>query len=204
MALVGSMISTSGWNQIPRQGGNAAEVNYAMFLSVWTLFSMLVFVPVALDYGHFDELLVAALAFDGLSLLFYMCGGIALAAAMNVHSCSNTKYTMSNRITNSSPNTAWRCREAQATTAFVWFTFTAFIVSTAFTLMAVVNKTQSGDRPRTTPNAPSGGPPVALGIHHIAGAGQEPGAGTHPMADISDESKEIELDTIPAPAVAEI
>ena len=47
MALSGNMISTSGWNQIPRQGGNAAEVNYAMFISVFTLMSMLVFVPVA-------------------------------------------------------------------------------------------------------------------------------------------------------------
>ncbi|KAH0563376.1 hypothetical protein GP486_002066 [Trichoglossum hirsutum] len=136
MALAGHMISTSGWNQLPRHGGNAAEVNYAIFLSVFALLWMLVFVPVALSSGTDKELAIAVLVGDGLLALFYMCGGIALAAAMNIHSCENSLYTENNRITNSSPDTHWRCREAQATTAFVWFSFVSFGVTIVTSTLA--------------------------------------------------------------------
>jgi hypothetical protein len=87
LGLVGNMISTSGWNMIPRQGGNAAEVNYAMFLGVWTLLGMALFIPFALRPSTEPAILVAIGALDGLTALFYMCGGIALAAAMDIHSC---------------------------------------------------------------------------------------------------------------------
>jgi hypothetical protein len=82
------MISTSGWNMIPRQGGNAAEVNYAMFLAVWTILEMLVFIPVALKPPRTEDLLFAQTILDGLSTLFYFSGGVALSAAMGIHSCT--------------------------------------------------------------------------------------------------------------------
>jgi hypothetical protein len=87
MGLVGNMISTSGWNMIPRQGGNAAEVNFAMFLAVWTLLSMVAFIPAALFPPNDEKIFMAIAALDGLTTLFYMSGAIALAAAMNIHDC---------------------------------------------------------------------------------------------------------------------
>jgi hypothetical protein len=89
MALVGHMISTSGWNMLPREGGNAAEVNYAMFLAVWTLLAMTIFIPVALGLVRLEERLRSGPAFlDGLTTLFYFSGGVALASAMGIHSCT--------------------------------------------------------------------------------------------------------------------
>jgi hypothetical protein len=44
-------------------------------------------------------------------------------------------YTLTNHITNGSPNTAKRCREAQASTAFLWFGWAAFVASLIFSIL---------------------------------------------------------------------
>lgn len=44
-------------------------------------------------------------------------------------------YTSTNRVTNSSPNTQQNCRQAQATSAFLWFGWAAFVATLAFNLM---------------------------------------------------------------------
>jgi hypothetical protein len=44
-------------------------------------------------------------------------------------------YTRTNHITNGSPDTGKRCREAQASTAFMWFGWAAFVASLAFSIM---------------------------------------------------------------------
>jgi hypothetical protein len=87
IALVGRMISTSGWNMIPKQGGNAAEVNFAMFLGVWTLLTMFAFIPAALWPPEDENYFIPIAALDGLTAVFYMSGAIALAAALNIHNC---------------------------------------------------------------------------------------------------------------------
>ena len=45
-------------------------------------------------------------------------------------------YTLSNHITNGSPNTEKRCREAQASTAFLWFGWAAFVASMIISVLA--------------------------------------------------------------------
>ncbi|ORY07255.1 membrane-associating domain-domain-containing protein [Clohesyomyces aquaticus] len=134
MALVGHILSTSYWNQIPRTVGNAPEVNFTMFLSVFTLFSLFFLGPASWNFFTNESVFKVATVIDALNLVFYMSDGIALAAAMEVHSCNNPVYTEGNRITQTSPNTKVRCREAQATTAFVWFMFILFIITTAISL----------------------------------------------------------------------
>jgi hypothetical protein len=162
MSLTGHMISTSGWNMLPRQGGNAAEVNYSMFLGVWTVLLMAYFIPLALRPRKDEMFLIATTALDSLTSLFYMCGGIALAAAMNIHSCQNEDYTTENRITNSSPDTKWRCREAQATTAFVWFNFLMFILTTVLSLRELwFSKNPKEDVDESVSTTLEGGPMVA-------------------------------------------
>jgi len=46
------------------------------------------------------------------------------------------KYTTTNHITNGSPNTAKRCREAQASTAFLFFGWAAFMASLIFSVLS--------------------------------------------------------------------
>jgi hypothetical protein len=142
IALTGNMISNSGWNIIEPlndtssqdlpSGGNPAEVNYAMFLGAWTLISMGLFIPLTLKPRREERYLIGLTVLDGLTALFYMCGGFALAAAMGIHSCSNEDYIVQNRITNNAIDQGKRCREAQAVTAFIWLNFLTFIGTTVF------------------------------------------------------------------------
>lgn len=150
MALVGNMIATA-------YAGNPSLVNYDMFVAVFSMLTLFYLIPATIKesfQGH--PLLMVVL--DVLNAIFYFCGAVAMAARLHVHSCSNSvsfltsdvisstveanrdgqSYTTTNSITNGSHDTGKRCREAQATTAFLWFGFAAFVVS------AVLSGMQSG------------------------------------------------------------
>lgn len=79
-ALIGNVIASAF-------AGNPSVINYSIFVAV--------FCWIVLIYGllaAFMESLfipVVLLAMDGLALLFTLCAGIALAAELGVHSCSN-------------------------------------------------------------------------------------------------------------------
>jgi len=83
------------------------------------------------------EILLITFGLDALNAIFYMSGGIALAAAMDIHSCADSTYTSDNSITQASSNPEQRCRDAQATTAFIWLNFLVFGVTTVFSIRAV-------------------------------------------------------------------
>jgi len=127
MALVGNMIATA-------YRGNSAMVNFDMFVSVFGMLSLLYLLPTAI-MGNF-EIPVVNIALDALNVIFWFCGAVATAAYLGVHSCSNSRYTLSNHITNGSPNTHKRCREAQASTAFLWFGWAAFVASLVISVMS--------------------------------------------------------------------
>ncbi|OCK80292.1 hypothetical protein K432DRAFT_382336 [Lepidopterella palustris CBS 459.81] len=123
MALIGNMIATA-------YSGNPSVVNYDMFVSVFGMLSLFY-----LFAGAFNEdfsIPIVSIALDVLNTLFFLCAGIATAAYLGVHSCGNSAYTHSNSITNGSRDTEKRCREAQASTAFLWFGFAAFAISAVF------------------------------------------------------------------------
>jgi len=126
MALVGNMIATS-------YAGNSAMVNYDMFVSVFGMLSLLYLLPSAIM--GFMDIPMVKIALDALNVLFWFCAAVATAAYLGVHSCSNSRYTHANHITNGSPNTGKRCGEAQASTAFLWFGWAAFAASLAFSIM---------------------------------------------------------------------
>jgi len=122
MALVGNMIATA-------YSGNPAIVNYDMFVSVFSMLTLLYLIPATIrDSFAFHPLIMVTL--DLLNTIFFLCGAIATAAYLGVHSCSNKPYIRTNFVTNGSPNMEKRCREAQASTAFLWFGFAAFAIST--------------------------------------------------------------------------
>lgn len=120
-----------------------------MFVAVFSMLSLLYLIPATIKEGL--GIPVATIALDVFNTLFYFCAAVALAAYLGVHSCSNgvspvsalqrlnaplTKalqnYTRGNFITNGSHNTEKRCREAQASTAFLWFGFACFAASSFF------------------------------------------------------------------------
>jgi len=126
MALIGNMIATA-------VHGNHSIVNYDMFVAVFGMLSLLYLL--AASFMEALAIPIVMIGLDAANLFFYLIAGIATAAYLGVHSCSNKLYTEHNKVTNSSPNTGKRCHEAQASTAFFWFAFAAFVATTAFSAM---------------------------------------------------------------------
>ncbi|KAL5118533.1 hypothetical protein ACEQ8H_003548 [Pleosporales sp. CAS-2024a] len=109
--------------------GTHSIVNFSLFVGVWWLLSLLYFLPTS--FIDKFSIPVVDIAFDALSVLFSFCAAVALAAYLGVHSCSDRRYTTTNGVTNSSPDTEKNCRQAQATDAFLWFGFAAFVATLA-------------------------------------------------------------------------
>ncbi|ODM16482.1 hypothetical protein SI65_07989 [Aspergillus cristatus] len=143
MALIGNMINQAF-------AGNPATVNYAMFTSAFSMFTLFYLVPASFNTdwsGHPIILIVL----DTLNAIFFLTSGIALAARLECHDCSNDEYTRNNEVTNGAEGRAKRCREAQASVAFLWFAWAGY---TASMILSFVQWRQSGGsrmRPRTGP-----------------------------------------------------
>ncbi|PYI20687.1 hypothetical protein BO86DRAFT_389299 [Aspergillus japonicus CBS 114.51] len=127
MALIGNMIAEAF-------AGNPATVNYAMFVSAFSMFTLFYTIPATLnpDWAVHPIFLIVI---DTLNAIFFLTAGIALAAKLECHSCSNDSYTLNNEITNGANNRGKRCREAQASTAFLWFAWVGYTVSLVFSIM---------------------------------------------------------------------
>ena len=80
MALVGNMVAEA-------VGGNPSIVNYTMFVAVFGMLSLLYLIGATIVEALFWPVVVLAL--DALNTIFFLVGGIALAADLGVHSCGN-------------------------------------------------------------------------------------------------------------------
>ncbi|RMZ81025.1 hypothetical protein DV738_g2406, partial [Chaetothyriales sp. CBS 135597] len=121
MALIGNIIDEANH-------GNPASINFTMFVSAFSMFTLIYLFAAAINEKYAVHP-VLPLAVDLLNTLFFFCSGVALAAELGAHSCSNKEYTHSNHITNGADDTEGRCREAQASTAFLWFAWAAYTAS---------------------------------------------------------------------------
>lgn len=119
MALTGNMIDQ--WNS-----GNNGVINYDLFVSIFGMLSLLYLIPASMK-DSFVIHPVLPFAIDILNVIFWFCGGVGTAAYLGAHSCSNRGYLNNNYVCQGSSK---RCREAQASTAFLWFGFASFLVST--------------------------------------------------------------------------
>ena len=81
MALVGNMIADAN-------GGNPSIVNYVMFVSVFGMLSLFYLIAGTIN-ENFAISPIFMIAADALNTLFFLVGGIALAAYLKVHSCGN-------------------------------------------------------------------------------------------------------------------
>ncbi|KAJ5584577.1 uncharacterized protein N7459_004377 [Penicillium hispanicum] len=121
MSLIGNMIAEAF-------AGNPSTVNYSMYTSAFSMLTLFYLVPASfnLDWALHPIIMIVV---DALNCIFFFCAAIALAAKLECHSCSNTSYTSSNEITNGSHNPQKRCREAQASVAFLWFAWAGYMAS---------------------------------------------------------------------------
>ncbi|PLB42640.1 MARVEL domain-containing protein [Aspergillus candidus] len=150
MALIGNMLNESF-------AGDPATVNYCMFVSAWSMFTLFYLVPASfnLDWALSPILMVAI---DLLNALFFLTAGIALASRLEAHSCSNEEYTLHNEITNGSYSRQKRCREAQASTAFLWFAWAGYTASFIMSFL-MARRSNVNMRGRTGPARGSVGRP---------------------------------------------
>ncbi|KAL9054854.1 MAG: hypothetical protein Q9162_003886 [Coniocarpon cinnabarinum] len=136
MALVGNMIAES-------RGGNPSIVNFVIFCAVFGMLSLFYLIPATFkEEFAFHPIIMITL--DLLNTIFFFCGAVALAAMLD-------DYTITNSITNGTglDNLEKRCREAQASDAFLFFGFAAFAASAVFSFLQsrarVFPKSESDD-----------------------------------------------------------
>jgi hypothetical protein len=127
VALVGNMINEA-------IGGNHSAVNFAMFVSVFSLLSLVYLIAAAIKENFAHPMIMLLL--DIINTILFFIAGVVLAAKLRVHSCGNQGYLASNPITNGGRNRGKRCHEAQAVTAFLWFAFVAYLASAILSGMA--------------------------------------------------------------------
>lgn len=81
MALTGNIIADA-------IAGNPSSINYTMFVAVFSMLCLFYFFVVAFNDGFIIHPALP-LILDALNTLFFFAGGVALAARLHVHSCSN-------------------------------------------------------------------------------------------------------------------
>ncbi|EHY58314.1 hypothetical protein HRR83_004826 [Exophiala dermatitidis] len=127
MSLVGNIIAMAF-------AGNPSVINYDMFCAAFGMLSLFYLIAIAFNDG-FTGHPILPVVLDTLNVIFLFCAAVATAAELGAHSCSNSSYTLHNKITNGAHDREGRCREAQAATAFLWFAWAAWMASLFFSLM---------------------------------------------------------------------
>jgi len=127
LALAGNMVAIA-------IGGSPSIINYCVFVAVLSMLTLIYqFVALSSEGLMLHPMLPALL--DGLNVLFFLIGGIALAAELPPQSCGNSSFTSTNNVTSGSYNPTQRCHEGQAVCAFLWFGFAAYAAALALDLM---------------------------------------------------------------------
>ncbi|RLV89329.1 Non-classical export protein [Spathaspora sp. JA1] len=126
LGLTGSLAATT------RSGGNP-QVNFAVFAPAFALLTSSIYGVFAYFVNAFAWPVILFL-FDFLNFVFCFAAATAVAAAIRVHSCSNQSYVDSNKVTQGSSG---RCRKAQASVAFLYFSTFIFLASGVFSAISL-------------------------------------------------------------------
>ncbi|OAP59017.1 hypothetical protein AYL99_06314 [Fonsecaea erecta] len=127
MGLIGNVIAIAF-------AGNPSLINYDMFVAAFAMVSLFYLVAVSFNDSFMGHAIFPVIV-DLLNCIFLFCAAVAMAAELRVHSCSNNSYTLHNHLTNGARDREGRCREEQAATAFLWFTWAAWMASLFFSLL---------------------------------------------------------------------
>jgi hypothetical protein len=75
--------------------GNHSIVNYDIFIAIFAFLSLIYLILATVKESFYHPLVVLIL--DAVNTLFFLCGAIATAAYLGVHSCSNRVRDKSGR-----------------------------------------------------------------------------------------------------------
>lgn len=129
LGLTGSLIAT--------QDEHSPRVNFAIFTAAFALVTDSFYAVFANLFSAFAWPILLV-TWDFLNFVFTFSAATALAVGIRTHSCTNESYLLSNSITQGSTD---RCRKAQATVAFLYFSFFIFLTKL---VLSVVNVFSSG------------------------------------------------------------
>ncbi|CUM67678.1 uncharacterized protein PRCAT00005380001 [Priceomyces carsonii] len=137
LGLTGSLAATTINQHNP-------QINFGVFAAAFgiltsSLYGILAFFIAALAWP------VILAVFDFLNFVFTFAAATAIAAAIRCHSCTNSSYLKNNNIAQGSTG---RCRKAQASVAFLYFSVFIFIASGVFSFISVF---RGGSVVRSTP-----------------------------------------------------
>ena len=110
-----------------------SQVNFAAFASAFGLLTSSIYGVLAYFIAVMAWPVLLA-GFDFLNLVFTFSAAAALAVAIRVHSCGNEEYVDNNTVAQGSSD---RCRKAQASVAFLFFSFIVFLASTIFSMIGL-------------------------------------------------------------------
>ena len=132
---------------------NNPQVNYCVFVCAWGILSSSFYGIVAFFVQFLASPIFLAI-FDFMNFVFTFAGATALAVAIRCHPCTNQRYLDDNKVTQGSKD---RCRKAQASVAFLYFSVFIFLFSL---IMQVLNIAKNGFFANSTPKTPRTGVPT--------------------------------------------
>lgn len=119
-ALLGNVIATHNNGSLV----SSAAVNFSMFVTVLAWLATLYGLAVA--FASSFAIPVVVLAADAAAVLFTFIDAIVLAATLRVRNCGNEDGSSLEK----------KCRELQASTAFMWFLLATFLGTLALAALA--------------------------------------------------------------------
>lgn len=128
LGLIGSLLQS--------QAFHSSRVNYCMFVPPFALVTDTFYGILANIWSQPFAWPIILFVFDFLNFVFTFTAGTVLAVGTRTHSCSNQSYLDSNKITQGSKQ---RCREAQASTAFFYFSFFIFLAKLIMSSMNLMS-----------------------------------------------------------------
>ncbi|RKU44396.1 hypothetical protein DL546_004902 [Coniochaeta pulveracea] len=125
-ALIGNVIALN-------HSGHMVSINFAMFVAVLSWLAVI--------YGLVASIVEAVMipivlfVLDGLATLFTFIAAIVLSAKLGAPNCSHPHKSTA-WIGWGASDTEKRCRELQASTAFMWFLWATFVATLVLALMS--------------------------------------------------------------------
>jgi len=110
-----------------------AAVNFSMFVVVVSWLAALF--GAAAGFVERIALPIALLGLDAVATLFTFIAAVVLAAKLRAVNCADTRGKGAAWIGYGSADDTKRCREIQASTAFMWFLFASFAAGLAITFL---------------------------------------------------------------------
>lgn len=141
LGLTGSLAATTRTQSNP-------QVNFAVFAAAWAILTSSIYGTLAFFIQALAWPVILA-AFDILNFIFTFAAATAIAANIKAKSCTNQEYLDDNTINQGSTQ---RCRKAQASVAFLYFSTFIFIAASIFSFVGLKGGLFGGQTRKSSSN----------------------------------------------------